>query len=114
MGATLDTWVWVVYFTFLGISFIGAIVAIVEGIIKRRYSTLTILLIPLFIVMNIIKNITRLEQNEWENWVNSLATGQLWAIICLAIFLYIIYWWIMVIHEITKRIKKNRNQDINH
>ncbi|AIM16136.1 MULTISPECIES: hypothetical protein [Neobacillus] len=113
MGPTLDTWIWVIYYGFFFITFIAAIVASVENLIKRRYSVMTILLIPIFIVMVALNSMNRLDQNEWEYWLTSLLRGELWSWICLLMILYIFFWWMLMIQwRFNKKDKEIKNRSM--
>lgn len=94
-GETLPAWFWGIYYLFL----IGTVALSVITIFRGRLVVLSAFNIVLIVLAQLlsINMIARVEGTEWDFLLLSLKDGDLWAYSLLAIYGYVVYWWIKVV-----------------
>lgn len=102
---TLPAWFWAVYYLFFIITLRTAIFYVK----RKRMVSLSTVAIGLSIVVpiaNFFYSLGRKEGlNEFEHYVNGLQQGDLWSIILIALHLYLVVWWVLVIVHMIKNNK---------
>ncbi|MBX0356849.1 hypothetical protein [Halobacillus sp. Nhm2S1] len=95
MSPTVPFWLVAVFYLFIMISFALAI----RKIIKKQLvvpSIIAVIFIPFSTVLFVFSSIGRGNQNEWEYFIDRVKEFELWAWMCLVIFVYLLYWWYLV------------------
>ncbi|CAI9395485.1 hypothetical protein BACSP_04111 [Bacillus sp. T2.9-1] len=92
--ASLPTWFWIVYYTFLLAITISAIFSILKG--KQKLISILSLILTLTIpIIGLINSIERdINQNEWEHLILSLQLGEHWTIFTIFGHLFIFIWFL--------------------
>ncbi|GBF10784.1 hypothetical protein HK1_00797 [Tepidibacillus sp. HK-1] len=68
MGSTLPTWFWVVYYSFILVTLIVAIITLVERYFVRIYTIFTFIVLPAFVILVLLGSLGRQGTTELENW----------------------------------------------
>lgn len=96
MSPTVPLWINAVFYLFMMVSFTIA----VRGIIKKQLvlpSLISVILIPLSSFILVLASIGRGNQNELAYFIDSVKSIDIWAWLCLAMFVYLFYWWYLVL-----------------
>lgn len=100
---TLPQWFWILYYSLTILTIASAFLSIK----KQRYiwrAMLTIFVTISIPVVGMVNGIYRGEnQNEMEQWLSHLRTGELWAIYLLFGYIYVIVWWGLLIRNKVSR-----------
>ncbi|TGB03571.1 hypothetical protein [Halobacillus salinus] len=110
MSPTVPFWVVAIFYIFIAVSAVLAI----KGIIKKQSlipSIISIILIPVSTVLMVLSSIGRGQQNELEYFMSSLGELELWAWVCLSIFIYLLYYWYLVLSHRNEEAKKDSLMD---
>lgn len=107
MGETLPSWMVVIYYLFLLVTFFVGIMFAVRNTINRVYSLIAVVSIPIIFVIFFIKSLQRIGVNEFEHWVSSLFNGEVWSWLIFILLIYTIIWWGLVIMKLCRKQKKN-------
>lgn len=91
---SLPAWFWILYYTFLLITFGVSIIAIM----KKRNLILSIINLIILITVpaiSFINSIGRSAPNEFQHLIIYLMQGSLWAIYAFVGYLFILVWWVL-------------------
>ncbi|MFC0296871.1 hypothetical protein [Geobacillus jurassicus] len=102
MGPSMPLWMSIVYWAIGIATFIAGVAALMVGTIRRPYSLAAVLAVPLFFLNN-FHTIARVDVDEFAYWQQSLIEGQWWAWLSLALFLYMIGYWVLLVRGIRGR-----------
>ncbi|ARI77932.1 hypothetical protein [Halobacillus mangrovi] len=96
MSPTIPGWLLIVCY----LAFFGTFITAIRMLVKRKlvaYSVVTIVLLPVFGIINVMGAIPRPDQNELQYWVTSFFSLEGWAWISFVIFVYFSFWWYKVL-----------------
>lgn len=96
---TLPHWFWILYYGLLLLTIGSAFFSIKKqrDIWRAMITIFVTLSIP---VVGFLNGIYREgDQNEWEQWLSHLGTGELWALYLLFSYVYVIVWWVSLIRK---------------
>ncbi|WP_377890614.1 hypothetical protein [Alkalihalobacillus sp. R86527] len=92
---TLPAWFWVIYYLVL----IGTMAMSVRAIFQGKIVALSVIGVVLIVLSQLlsINLIGRMEGTELDYVVSSLHGGALWAYALVAIYSYLVFWWILYV-----------------
>ncbi|MCP3026410.1 hypothetical protein [Halobacillus sp. A5] len=91
-----------VYYIWLFVTMSTAVIMVV----KRRHirsSIGVVVLVPVFVVINIVGTIPRTTQTETAYWVGELMDLKLWVLFSLFIMMYLLLWWGHLLRQYRKK-----------
>jgi hypothetical protein len=100
---TLPHWFWLLYYSLMILTIASAFFSIIKQ--RGRWWALLTIFVTLSIpVVGLLNGIYREQnQNELEQWLSHLGTGELWALYLLFGYIYVIVWWGLLIRKRVNR-----------
>ncbi|KAF0993800.1 hypothetical protein [Geobacillus sp. TFV-3] len=98
MGPSAPLWMSMLYYLMCAATLLAGVVMLMKGTVRRWYSLAAVLAVPLLFLNN-FHTIARVGVDEFGYWRQSLAEGQWWAWLSLALFLYIIWYWGLLVQR---------------
>ncbi|MGG1655003.1 MULTISPECIES: hypothetical protein [Geobacillus] len=99
MGPSAPLWMSMLYYLMCTATLLAGVVMLVKGTVRRLYSLAAVLAVPLFFLNN-FHTIARVGVDPFDYWQQSLIEGQWWAWLSLALFLYIVWYWGLLVQRI--------------
>ncbi|WJQ14404.1 hypothetical protein QT238_01970 [Geobacillus stearothermophilus] len=99
MGPSAPLWMSVLYYIMCMATLIVGVAMLVKGTVRRLYSLVAVIAVPLFFLNN-FHTIARVGVDPFAYWQQSLIEGQWWAWLSLALFLYIVWYWGLLVQRI--------------
>ncbi|KFL16049.1 hypothetical protein GT94_03710 [Geobacillus stearothermophilus] len=99
MGPSAPLWMSMLYYLMCTATLLAGVMMLVKGTVRRLYSLAAVLAVPLFFLNN-FHTIARVGVDPFDYWQQSLAKGQWWAWLSLALFLYIVWYWGLLVQRI--------------
>lgn len=98
---TMPGWFWVIYYGFLAVTFLTAVIRITR---RRKFLIdmpvlILVFAIPVVGLLNSADSIRFVEQNEVEFFLSQLQQGTFWTIFSVVGYCVILIWWIRVLME---------------
>lgn len=93
---TMPGWFWVIYYGFLAVTFLTAVIRITQ---KRKFLIeipllILVVTIPVVGLLNSADSIRLVEQNEVGFFLSQLNQGAAWTIFSVVGYCVILVWWI--------------------
>ncbi|AJD89727.1 hypothetical protein JMA_04100 [Jeotgalibacillus malaysiensis] len=98
---TMPGWFWAIYYGFLAVTFLTAVIRIGR---KRKFVMEILVLILVFSIpvvgfLNSAESIRLVEQNEVEFFLSQLQHGAFWTIFSVVGYCLMLVWWIGLLVE---------------
>lgn len=101
---SLPKWIWLIYYSFFGLTFVYGLIILWKGFVRRSLSILAVILsIAAPLVFLLFSFGRSYEDTEFVFFVKELVSGEIVPWVLLLSMFYIVFWWGVVMKRLIRK-----------